>query len=202
MVRPRAQGPEGLARPPASFDASCRRAEPLPRTNSGSAAPLRSPARRGAECARRRVALCASSWPGNDERAATRAAARCMTACAGCSTTDGLACVGRLRQAGASVVPRPTSWQCSAHAGSSRALVREARRLKSVVVELLEAARIEPFTGPPERQEVNLAALACELCAGRRRCRVEALEALMGGFEGARMRQLLGHLLDNALAYD
>ena len=100
------------------------------------------------------------------------------------------------------MVPRPTSWQCSAHAGSSRALVREARRLKSVVVELLEAARIEPFTGPPERQEVNLAALARELCAGRRRCRVEALEALMGGFEGARMRQLLEHLLDNALTYD
>jgi signal transduction histidine kinase len=100
------------------------------------------------------------------------------------------------------VVPRPTVG--SAQHTQAPAAPSSAKRagLKSVVVELLEAAQIEPFTGPPERQEVNLAALARELCAGRPRCRVEALEALMGGFEGARMRQLLEHLLDNALTYD
>ncbi len=81
-------------------------------------------------------------------------------------------------------------------------VVREARRLRTVVAELLDAAEMEPSGEEPQRVQLDLVDIARELCGSRPRCEMDGDESVVGAFDPVRMRQLLGHLLDNALTYD
>jgi signal transduction histidine kinase len=84
-------------------------------------------------------------------------------------------------------------------------LVREARRLKALVLELLDAARFDSETLTAVTESVDVAAMALEVC-GRERsypspCIVTATESVVGAFDPVRIRQLLENLVDNAAKY-
>jgi signal transduction histidine kinase len=84
-------------------------------------------------------------------------------------------------------------------------LVREARRLKTLVLELLDAARFDSDTVTAIKESVDLAGMAREVCARERSypssCAVTASESVVGAFDPVRMRQLLENLVDNAAKY-
>jgi signal transduction histidine kinase len=84
-------------------------------------------------------------------------------------------------------------------------LVREARRLKTLVLELLDAARFEGESVSAVTESVDLAAMAREVCARERSypsaCAVTARESVVGAFDPVRIRQLLENLIDNAAKY-
>jgi signal transduction histidine kinase len=84
-------------------------------------------------------------------------------------------------------------------------LVREAHRLKTLVGELLDAARFDHDSPAPVTESVDLAAIAREVCARERpypsACHLTADEAVVGAFDPVRMRQLLENLIENAAKY-
>jgi signal transduction histidine kinase len=84
-------------------------------------------------------------------------------------------------------------------------LVREARRLKTLVLELLDAARFDSDSVTPVTESVDLAAVASEVCSRERSypspCVVTAAESVVGAFDPVRIRQLLENLVDNAAKY-
>jgi signal transduction histidine kinase len=86
-----------------------------------------------------------------------------------------------------------------------RRLVREAQRLKTLVLELLDAARAEQGRLVGQREDVDLVALAQEICARhtgpRHPCRVDAAGPVQGVYDPVRMMQLIENLVENAVKY-
>ncbi len=84
-------------------------------------------------------------------------------------------------------------------------LVGEAQRLKRLVLDLLDVSRIEQgqLLGP--REEVDLTALAQEVCArhssDHHRCAVDAPQSVVGVYDRTRLTQLLDNLCENAVKY-
>ena len=84
-------------------------------------------------------------------------------------------------------------------------LVREARRLNGLVVDLLDASRVEQgrLLGPLER--VDLVELAREViarhAADRHRFVLDAAECVAGEYDRTRIDQLVENLLENAVKY-
>jgi two-component system OmpR family sensor kinase len=88
---------------------------------------------------------------------------------------------------------------------SVRKLLKEIQRLKTLVLELLDAARAEQGKLVGERVEVDLTAAAQETCArhasDRHPCTVEAAGPIVGTYDSNRILQLLENLVENAVKY-
>jgi signal transduction histidine kinase len=86
-----------------------------------------------------------------------------------------------------------------------RRVVRESKRLAALVGDLLDAARLEQGGLVGEREPVDLATLAQEICAhdtpDRGICLVEASEPVVGAYDRRRIEQLLQNLVENAKKY-
>jgi signal transduction histidine kinase len=101
--------------------------------------------------------------------------------------------------------------QLDQHPGDPRAptglarIVREARRLRALVLELLDASLLDQGRLLSTRESVDLVEVASAVCARYARgpvpCRVEAAEAVVGWLDPARVRQLIEHLIDNAIRF-
>jgi signal transduction histidine kinase len=88
---------------------------------------------------------------------------------------------------------------------SVRKLLKEIQRLKTLVLELLDAARAEQGKLVGERVEVDLTAAAQETCArhnsDRHPCIVEAGGPIVGTYDANRILQLFENLVENAVKY-
>ena len=86
-----------------------------------------------------------------------------------------------------------------------RGIVSEARRLKELVVSLLDASRTERQTGKDGRERVDLVELARASCqrftSERHPCRLDADGPVEGDYDVARIGQLLDNLIENAVKY-
>ena len=88
---------------------------------------------------------------------------------------------------------------------SLQLLVAEGQRLKRLVLDLLDATRVEQgkLVGP--RHAVDLVAVAqgvCErLATARHRCTMAANGAIVGWYDRQRLEQLLENLIENAINY-
>jgi signal transduction histidine kinase len=86
-----------------------------------------------------------------------------------------------------------------------RRMVREAKRLNALVLELLDASRAERGRLLGEREMVDLAEVARESCERTSRdysqCAVDAGEPIIGRYDRRRIIQLLDNLLENAVKY-
>jgi signal transduction histidine kinase len=86
-----------------------------------------------------------------------------------------------------------------------RRVVREGKRLAGLVGDLLDATRLEQGGLVGEREPVDLAVLAQELCAHdaveTSSCRVEASAPVVGEYDRRRVEQLLQNLIENARKY-
>ena len=86
-----------------------------------------------------------------------------------------------------------------------RRVVRESKRLAGLVGDLLDATRLEQGGLVGEREPVDLATLAQEVCAhdtpDRSICRVEASAPVVGAYDRRRVEQLLQNLVENAKKY-
>jgi signal transduction histidine kinase len=84
-------------------------------------------------------------------------------------------------------------------------LVREAQRLRQIVLELLDAARAEQGRLVGERAPVELVALAEQICARHsvehHSCAVESSAPVVGLFDAFRITQLLENLVENGVKY-
>ena len=89
-------------------------------------------------------------------------------------------------------------------AGIQRA-AGEAGRLRTLVLELLDAARAEQGGLVGIREPVDLVAIAQEVCrrydSTRHPCRMEAPAPVVGDYDPVRMQQLLENLVENAVKY-
>lgn len=88
---------------------------------------------------------------------------------------------------------------------SIQKIVKEAERLKNLVLELLDAARTEQGQLVGELEEVDLTVLARETCSRhnseRHPCTVEAEGPAIGMYDRVRVTQLLENLVENAVKY-
>jgi signal transduction histidine kinase len=88
---------------------------------------------------------------------------------------------------------------------SIQLLVREGQRLKRLVIELLDASRAEQGQLVTERSEVDLTAIAREVCArynaDRHPIKVEAPAPVIGEYDPIRIEQLIENLVENAVKY-
>jgi signal transduction histidine kinase len=88
---------------------------------------------------------------------------------------------------------------------SIQKIVREAQRLKNLVLELLDATRTEQGRLLGELTEVDLAELARETCArhnsDRHPCSVQIEGPVVGSYDAMRIAQLMENLVENAVKY-
>ena len=85
-----------------------------------------------------------------------------------------------------------------------RRVVRESKRLAGLVGDLLDATRLEQGRLVGEREPVDLATLAQEVCAhdgSDQTCGVEANAPVVGVYDRRRVEQLLQNLVENARKY-
>ncbi len=88
---------------------------------------------------------------------------------------------------------------------SLRLLVAEGQRLKRLVLDLLDARRVEQgkLVGP--REAVDLAAIAQDVCmrmsTARHPCTMVADGSIVGWYDRQRIEQLLDNLVENAIKY-
>jgi signal transduction histidine kinase len=86
-----------------------------------------------------------------------------------------------------------------------RRVVRESKRLAGLVGDLLDATRLEQGRLVGERQPVDVATLAQEVCARDTSdasvCRIEASAPVVGAYDRRRVEQLLQNLVENAKKY-
>jgi signal transduction histidine kinase len=86
-----------------------------------------------------------------------------------------------------------------------RRVVRESKRLAGLVGDLLDATRLEQGGLIGEREPVDLATLAQEICAHDTAdpgiCLVEASAPVVGAYDRRRIEQLLQNLVENAKKY-
>ena len=85
-----------------------------------------------------------------------------------------------------------------------RRVVRESKRLAGLVGDLLDATRLEQGRLVGEREAVDLATLAQEVCAhdgSDETCAVEANAPVVGVYDRRRVEQLLQNLIENAKKY-
>lgn len=84
-------------------------------------------------------------------------------------------------------------------------IVAEAKRLNSLVLELLDASRLEQGALLGDRVSIDLAQVAREACerhtSERHCCMVEAMEPVVGRFDPVRVGQLTENLIENAVKY-
>lgn len=84
-------------------------------------------------------------------------------------------------------------------------MIREGQRLKNLVQELLDAMRAEQGTLLGQREQVDLTALAGEICTRHQssghNCVVVATDAVVGMFDRNRISQLIENLVENAVKY-
>ena len=89
--------------------------------------------------------------------------------------------------------------------GAIRRLVSESKRLRTLVLELLDASRVEQRQIVGAREAVDLVALAGEICGREpsdRHCFVlDAAGPIVGEWDAARLRQLVENLVENAVKY-
>jgi signal transduction histidine kinase len=83
-----------------------------------------------------------------------------------------------------------------------RRVVRESKRLAGLVGNLLDATRLEQGKLVGEREPVDIATLAEEVCAHDTSvCQVEASAPVVGVYDRRRVEQLLQNLVENARKY-
>ena len=89
--------------------------------------------------------------------------------------------------------------------GGIRRIVKEARRLSTLVTELLDASRLERGALVGEREPVDLVALAREVAAREvyrsHRVTLEADGPVVGQYDGRRIGQVIENLVENAVKY-
>ncbi len=88
---------------------------------------------------------------------------------------------------------------------SLQQIVQEGQRLRRLVLELLDAARVEQGRLVGALSDVDLAELAREVCGRLRNerhpCSITGDEHVIGQYDRVRMVQLLENLLENAITY-
>lgn len=88
---------------------------------------------------------------------------------------------------------------------SVQRLAKETQRLRTLVLELLDASRTEQGKLVSTIEEVNLAELARDICSrhssDRNPCAVEAADSVRGEYDRVRILQLIENLVENAVKY-
>jgi signal transduction histidine kinase len=88
---------------------------------------------------------------------------------------------------------------------SLQLMVAEGQRLKRLVLDLLDAARVEQGKLVGAREAVDLVAVAREVCTrlgtARHPCTVVADDTIVGWYDRQRLEQLLENLVENAIKY-
>lgn len=86
-----------------------------------------------------------------------------------------------------------------------RAIVAEARRLKDLVVKLLDTSRTDESRRAETREHLDLAAVARASCdrwsTGRHRCILDVAGPVEGEYDAVRIGQLFDNLIENAIKY-
>ena len=84
-------------------------------------------------------------------------------------------------------------------------IIREARRLSALVLELLDASLLDQGRLLSMRESVDLVEVATGVCAhyasGPVACRVDAAEPVINWLDPVRIRQLIDHLVNNAVRF-
>ena len=84
-------------------------------------------------------------------------------------------------------------------------MIQDGARLKRLVEELLDVARVEQGKLLAVREDVDLVPLVREACehesSPHHRCCLEAEGAAVGSYDPVRVRQLINNLLENAVKY-